>query len=146
VLSDETIAKLQEQHGKIGVVDFEGHRLVFRRPNRVQVREYRRKEDSAAEKPDRVDQLAQQTIVALDDVNDPPRAAQAFQAFLDEYPGFCDSPKFQVVIAILTGIQETENTRFLGKGCDVWSATRKPSPTASAPSSAIPSPTTPQPS
>ena len=131
MLSDEQIDGLRAKFGKVGTVDFEGHQLVFRRPTRDQVKDYRRKEDSPSEKQDRVDQLAQQTIVAFDGAEDPIQARTAFLAFLDEFPMFCDSPKAQTVLTVLAGGQEAENASILGKGCSVRSATKTSSPTAS---------------
>jgi len=129
-LSDEQIEALRVKYGRVGHVEHEGHQLVFRRPTREQVKEYRRKEDSPSEKPDRVDQLAQQTIVAFDGIEETIACRTAFLAFLDEYPMVADSPRLQTVLTVLAGGQEAESARILGKGCSVRSATRETSRTA----------------
>jgi hypothetical protein len=121
---EEFLSKLQDKYGKVGVVHFEGHRIVFRRPTRTEVRDYRRKEDQPAEKYDRLDSLAQFTIVAFDDEVDVVKARMIFtNSFLESYPMATDSVKFQTVLLLLAGGQEEEHATFLGKGCSVMSAT-----------------------
>lgn len=119
MLTEEALSDLQKKHGKIGVVEFEGHQIVFSRPSREQARDFRRKEDSPTEKPDRVDQLAQQTIVALDGETDATKARIGFLSFLQDYPLFCDSPKAQTVLTVLAGGMEATEAKLLGKGCSV---------------------------
>lgn len=143
MLTDEQIDALGTKFGKVGTVDFEGHQIVFRRPSRDQIKDYRRKEDSASEKQDRVDQLAQQTIIAFDGNEEPTACRVAFLSFLEEFPMFCDSPKAQTVLTVLAGGQEESGAALLGKGCSVRSATRTPSPMASANGSVASVPTTP---
>jgi hypothetical protein len=133
MLDEAQLEALRVKYGRVGTVDWTGHQLVFRRPSRDEVREYRRKEDSPREKPDRVDQLAQATIVAFDGRDDILQARTMFLAFLDEYPFFCDSPKLQTVITVLAGGIEEEASSILGKGCSVRSAAQKNSPPVSVP-------------
>src|SRR5277367_314841 len=123
MLTDEQtkqIEALAAQHGKVVHVEHEGHVLVFRRPDRMMVKEYRRKEDSPSEKSDRVDQLAQQTIVAFDAETDAVRARNLFLGFLDEFPMFCESGRMQTAISVLGGLVAEENALILGKGCSIW--------------------------
>jgi hypothetical protein len=125
---EKRLEALRLKYGRVGHVDFAGHFLVFRRPARAEVREYRRKEDVPSEKVDRVDSLANQLLVAFDANEDPVGARGLFLTFLDEYPGFCDSPKIQTVLAVLMGMQEEEHATILGKGCSVRSGPRPTSP------------------
>jgi len=130
VLNDEQIESIRKTHGRVGVVDYDGHRLVFRRPSRDEIRDYRRKQDSAAEKPDCLDQLAQQTLAAFDDVTDPMQARVAFLAFLDSFPAFTSCGKFLAVSSVLSGMVEAEAAEALGKGASVRGAPPPSTPTA----------------
>ena len=97
-LTDEQLETLRLAcGGRIGVVDWAGHQIVFRRPSRLEVREYRRKQDGA-ERPDALDQLAQAMLVALDGDADTTRARVAFTSqFLDQFPAFTSSGKFMQI-------------------------------------------------
>jgi hypothetical protein len=126
---DEAL-RLRCPDGKIGIIDFSDHHLVFRLPTRIEAREYRRKEDSPAEKPDRLDQLATSIIVAFDGEEDTFKARGLFLDFLVKFPLFCDGPKPQTVFSVLLGVQEVEHSTILGKGCSVRSSPPPTSPTA----------------
>ena len=130
MLNEEQLEAIRAKYGRIGVIDFGGHQIVFRRPTREHVRDYRRKTDSPAEKPDALDQLAQQTLAAFDGEQDPIRSRQSFLSFLDEYPLFTGSGKVLSVFNILTGLVEEEEAGSLGKGASVRSARPLTTPTA----------------
>ena len=116
---------------RLNVVEYNGHTLIFRKPSREHVREYRRKKDSDAEKMDAMDQLAQATIVAFDGEEDPNRARTTFTtSFLEDYPLAMSNPKFVGCLSALAGLLEEEDEKDLGKGVIVRSAPRAPSPTA----------------
>jgi hypothetical protein len=129
---DETkLEALRVKYGKIGVVAYNGHELVFRRPTRDHVREYRRKKDSDAEKMDAMDQLAQVTIIAFDGEEDITRARTRFtESFLEDYPLAISNAKFVNCLTALAGLMEEEDEKDLGKGVSVKSAPRANSPTA----------------
>lgn len=131
-LSEAQLEELRVKHGKIGVVEFSGHVLVFRKPSREHVREYRRKKDSDLEKMDAMDQLAQVTLVAFDTEADPDKARTTFtRSFLDDYPLAISNPKFVAVLSALAGLIEEEDYKDLGKGASVRGARPSTSPTAS---------------
>lgn len=115
MLSAEALATLKTKHGELGQVDFRGHTITLRRPSRLEAREYRRKEDSPREKPDRVDQLLQSVIVAFDGTVEPVACRELLNAFLETAPNFCDSPKVGDVLGVLLGQFEEEDSRILGK-------------------------------
>lgn len=130
-MNDEKIDGLRAKYGKIGVVEYNGHMLVFRKPTREHVREYRRKKDSESEKMDAMDQLAQVTIVAFDGEDDPNRARTIFTTvFLEDYPLAISNPKFVGCLSALAGLLEEEDERDLGKGVTVKGTPRASSPTA----------------
>jgi hypothetical protein len=130
-MNEERLEALRAKYGKVGSVEFAGHVLVFRKPSRDHAREYRRKMDNAAEKPDALDQLAQATIVAFDDQEDPNAARVTFTTvFLEEFPLAVSNPKFNTCLSILAGLTEVEDAEDLGKGVIVRSAPRAPSPKA----------------
>lgn len=120
MLDEARLDELQRQHGKIGVVEWSGHVLVFRRPTRFEAREYKRMLDTAAEKPDAIDRLAQCTLVAFDDETDPARARETFTgSFLEQYPLAPVSDRFKAVFGALSGMVEDEDARDLGKGARI---------------------------
>lgn len=130
MLTEEQLEAFRARYGKIGIVDYGGHRLVFRKPSRIDVRDYRRKMDSPQEKPDGLDQLANIMICAFDEEQEPQAARAHFLSFLDEYPLFTSSGKALTVLNILSGLVEQEEVGDLGKGVSVRSAPRRPTQTA----------------
>lgn len=119
-LSDAQLEVQRARYGKIGVVEFSGHQLVFRKPSRDNARDYRRKKDSEAEKTDAMDQLAQATIIAFDGEEDVNRARVTFtEVFLEDYPLAMNSPKFIAVLSALAGLIEDEVATDLGKGASI---------------------------
>ena len=131
MLNDEQVEGLRIKYGKVAVVDYRDHQLVFRRPSRDNMRDYRRKQDSPSERADALDQLAQLTIVAFDDETDGVRCRTAFLAFLDEFPAFTSHPKPMAAIAALSGLVEQEDEATLGKGVSIRSSAPKRTPTDS---------------
>ena len=128
-LTDVELEQLTARYGKIGTRDWDGHQLVFRKATRAEVREYRRKQDSAVEKPDAMDQLAQATIVAFDGQQDPNAARTMFTGvFLEQYPAFCSNTVTINILSYLTGIVEEEASTEMGKGGSVRSSTQKNTP------------------
>lgn len=123
-LSDDQIEIIRKQFGKVAVVDWSGHQLVFRRPTRVEVRDYRRKQDSPAEKPDAIDQLLQQILVAYDGLTDVPRIAAYTGGFLEEFPAFADTMHAKAAVSCLMGLVEEEDEAQLGKGVSVRTSSR----------------------
>lgn len=133
---DETnetrLEALRVKYGKIGAVEYNGHLLVFRKPSREHVREYRRKKDTDAEKMDAMDQLAQVTIVAFDGEEDVIRARTTFtNVFLEDYPLAISNPKFVSCLSALAGLVENEDAKDLGKGVTVKGPPPSTTPTAS---------------
>lgn len=139
-LNEAELEVLRARYGKIGVRDWDGHQIVFRKANRQEVRDYRRKQDSTAEKPDALDQLAQSTIIAFDGQQDPNAARMQFTSiFLEEYPAFTSNGITASILSYLTGIVADEDQRDLGKGGSVRGTRPRSTPTDSPPGSAQPS-------
>lgn len=131
MLDESRLDELQRQHSKIAVVEFSGHQLVFRRPTRFEAREYKRKLDTAAERPDALDFLAQCTLVALDGETDPTRAREVFTgSFLEQFPLATASDKFKAALGALSGMVEDEDARELGKGVTIRGLPPPPLPKA----------------
>jgi hypothetical protein len=130
-LDEQQIEALRTQHGgKVAVIDWGSHQLVFKRPSRDSIRDYRRKIDSPAEKPDATDQLAQVTIVAIDGETDGDMVRARFLKFLDEYPLFTSGGRCMVAMNILTGMASEEEFESLGKGVSVKSSAPRSTPPA----------------
>jgi len=143
-INEAQLEALRVKYGKIGIVEYNAHTLVFRKPTREQVREYRRKKDSDAEKMDAMDQLAQVTLLAFDAESDPDKARTTFtRQFLDDYPLAISNPKFVAVLSALAGLIEEEDAKDLGKGASVRGARPSTSPTAS-PNGSVQSSTAPR--
>jgi hypothetical protein len=129
---DAKVEAARAKYGKAGGVRFNGHSFVFKKPSRDHVREYRRKVESAAEKMDAMDQLAQATIVALDEQDDPTAARTIFTTvFLEEYPMATSNSKFNVCLSALSGLTEVEDDEDMGKGVIVKVRAPKLSPKVS---------------
>jgi hypothetical protein len=131
MLSEEQIEAFASRHGQVGIIDWSGHRLVFRRPTRADVRDYRRKGDNPQEKLDRIDQLLQVTIVAFDDEQESNAVRALFLQFLVEYPLFGNSEKALGTINVLAGLVESEEAAQMGKGVSFRSSKPKSTPTVS---------------
>lgn len=130
-LSDEQLVGLETKYGKIGVIEFSGHTLVFKKPDRVMVRDYRRKLTSPDEKMDAADQLAQACIVAFDGELDPNKARMVFtMSFLNDYPMFTNTAKYIQVFNVLLGLVETQDVTDMGKGCSIRGIPPQTSPQA----------------
>jgi hypothetical protein len=128
-LTDEQqkqIEAMAAQHGRIGHVEHDGHLMVFRAPDGIQVRDFKRKAFTQ-EKVDRIDQLCQQIIVCFDGETDPLKARLLFGSFLAEYPLFEDNPRLQTILSVMVGVVAEEDAQVLGKGCGIWRRIPKPS-------------------
>lgn len=131
MLNEEQLEALTKKYGKIGVRDYDGHQIVFRRPTRDMCREYRRMRESDAEKHEAMESLAQKMLVAFDGEEDINKARTVYTCvFLEESPLFVNNPQTMAVLSSLTGIVEEEDARDLGKGASVRSARRVSTPTA----------------
>lgn len=131
-LTEDQVEGLRVQvGGKVAVVDFSGHQLVFKRATREAAREYRRKRESPVEAPDALDQLAQATLVAFDGETTGEKARLMFLSFLTEYPNFCNTPKALTALSSMVGLLEAEDEVDLGKGVVVRSGPPKRTPTDS---------------
>ena len=132
MLAEDQLESLRSRYGKIGVVAYAGHEIVFRRPTRDDCRNYRRMQASAAEKHDAIETLAQITLVAFDDDIDVNRARTTYTTtFLEEYPLFSSVPRVMSVLSVLSGVVEEEDVADLGKGGIYRSGRPRPTPTDS---------------
>lgn len=129
MLSDAELESLKQKYGKIAVIDYESHQIVFRKPTRDNVREYRRQRESDTEKHLAMESLAQFTLVALDGELDTIKARTAYtDVFLDEFPFFVNVPRVMGALSVLGGMVEMEEASSLGKGARVLSVRQKPTP------------------
>ena len=113
MLDDVGLESLRVRYGgKVGVVEWQGHQIVLRKPTRDDVRDFRRKGE---DDPDRVDQLTQVMLVAFDGEVDLVAAKEKYLAFLSECPMFTDTPKCRAAVNVLGGIVEVEDSETLGK-------------------------------
>lgn len=132
-LDDAQIEQLRVtgKYGKIGVVEYSGHQIVFRRPTRDQCREYRRQLGSPAEKHEAMEHLAQSMLVAFDGQTDANAARTTYTSmFLEAFPLFVNHPKVLNVISALAGLVEEEDAADLGKGASVRTGPPKSTPAA----------------
>jgi hypothetical protein len=130
-LSDEQLQALDRQYRKVREIKWDDYRMVFRRATRDEVRDYVRKGDDQFSKPNRVNELAQATIVAFDGEADIVRARGMFLSFLDEYPGFTIAPHVGAFFADIMGMVEKEDAAALGKVCSERNTTLASSAKAS---------------
>lgn len=129
MLNDAELETLRTRYGKIGIIDYNGHQIVFRRPTRDNCRDYRRKIET--EKSEAIEQLAQVTLVAFDGEQDANKARTIYTSvFLEEVPLFTSNTKVMAVLGALSGVVEEEEATDLGKGACVKSGPRNTTPTA----------------
>lgn len=128
MLTEARLAELETRYGRIGVVPYNGHMVVFRRPSREDIRAHRRKQDSPSERPDSMDQLAQMTIIAFDDLDDPTAARVHFTSvFLEEFPLATGNSRFVNCLSVLSGVVEEEDAAAMGEGFSVRPTRPRPS-------------------
>jgi hypothetical protein len=143
MLTEAQIEALRVQCGRVGVVEYNGHQIVFRKPTRDHCREYRRMRESANERHEALEHLAQLTIVAYDGTTEPNAARTQYTAvFLEEYPLFVNVAKVMNVLSVLAGLVEEEDAHELGKGASVRSGPPRSMPEGS-PTGSLTSPTAP---
>jgi len=129
MLNEENLDALRLKHGKIGIVDYDGHQVVFRRPTREDCREYRRMRESESERHEAMERLAQVTLCAFDGEQDVNKARTVYtSSFLPEYPLFVNVPRVLGVLSALAGLVEEEDAKDLGKGAEIRSARQPPTP------------------
>jgi hypothetical protein len=132
VLDDTQIESLQVKFRKVGVVSWEGHQILFRKPQRAEWHEYLRRKDTRGESHTALEQLTQQTIVAFDGETDVTKARVTYSnIFLEECPGFANAPEVSAILAVLAGTAQEEEVESLKKVGVVWSGRRNSTPMAS---------------
>ena len=132
MLSEEQKDALEKAHKKIGVISWEGHEIVFRRPTRTEWHNYMRMNGDAAANAAALDSHAQITLVAYDGDIQMPRARIAYtNELLEECPGFANAPEVAAVLAVLAGTAQQEDLANLGKVARVRQSGRRLTPTAS---------------
>ncbi len=109
-ITEEHLAELGRQHGRVKHVVYNGVDLVFRKPKRVECQQHAAKLESPAEKVVADEQLAQLLIVECGDKSGP-EAKVAFLALLDDFPYLTKNPKIGGALAKLTGVVEEEEVK-----------------------------------
>lgn len=109
-ITEEHLAELQKQHGRVKHVVYNGVDLVFRRPKRVECQQHAVKLDNPQEKAVADEQLAQLLVVQCGEKVGPD-AKVSFLALLDEYPYLTKNPKIGGALAKLTGVVEEEEVK-----------------------------------
>ena len=131
-LTEAQLEELRVAHKKIGIVEWNDHVLVFRRPNRDECHAYRVKLEHPETKADANDQLCQATICAFDaDTNVNSARTYFTDTFLkEESPMFGSTAKCKIVMGALMGLVEEEDLADLGKGVSIRPSPRPATPTA----------------
>lgn len=130
-LTEAQLEELRVAHKKIGIVEWNDHVLVFRRPSRDECREYRVALEHPSTKADANEMVCQRTIVAFDLDTNPNTARPTFtDTFLkEESPMFCSTPKCKLVLGALMGLVEEEDLADMGKGVSLRPSPRPRTPT-----------------
>lgn len=114
MLSEEKVAELRAQYGRVQYVTYNGVDLVFRKPSRVEVDMHAVKVDAGgAEKAQADNQLAQ-LIVVLCGTAEGPAAKEPFLALLNEYPYICRCVAVGTALSVLTGVIQDETLKNAG--------------------------------
>lgn len=112
-ISDEHRSELERKYGRIKVVTFNGHELVFRKPMSKEARQHAHDMENPQAKIHADDNLAMFTIVAVDG-GDEASARKAFGALKEEWPYLVRSQKVGQVIGQLIGVVEDEDLKDSG--------------------------------
>lgn len=118
-ITEEHLADLEREHGRIKHVVYNGIDLVFRKPKRPECQAYISKAqgDNPHEKAAADDQLAQLLVVHCGDVASPiAEVKKAFLNLLDDYPLAARSGIVGGALARLTGAVQDENAKSYGSG------------------------------
>lgn len=129
-VSEETLAQLTATHGRVKVVSYNGHELVFRKPKRAEVRMHAQALDDPQRKAGADEELAQLLIVAYDGVADARKARDAWNDLLDDFPYAASSKPIGGAIAQLTGV--VEDIDLKGSGPSSTSSASGPTHTPAA--------------
>jgi hypothetical protein len=129
-LTEEELDGLRVKHGKIAVVEWNEHAIVFRKPTRDECRAYRVALESPATKADALEQICQRAIVAFDGERDANKARTTFTgSFLEDVPMFASTAKVKIAMGALMGVVEEEDLLDLGKGVTIRPSPRPRTPT-----------------
>lgn len=127
-LTETDYDRLETQHGRIGVVHWDGCQLVWRKPTREEVRAFRAQIESPSEKTNAHDLASQVTMLAFNGEQDATKARLLYGMFLADYPDFTSSAKYRVVFNQLFGRVEADDVIDLGKGAFVRPSRRATTP------------------
>jgi len=111
VITPEQIEQATAKHGRVKVVQYNGHEMIFRKPSRPECKDYARKMNDESTKNDADEQLAQILIVNFDGETDPVRARIAFNAMLDEYPLAANSKAIGGAVSRLAGVVQDDDAK-----------------------------------
>lgn len=120
-ITEEQLTALEQAHGKIKHVEYNGHDIVFRKPKRVEVTEHATKlERGGPEKIGADEHLAKQIVVHCDG-EEGTAARFALVALIEEFPYLARNEKIGMAIGKLVGVVEdldakTYGTNLTGKG------------------------------
>ena len=127
-ISDDHLRELEAKYGKVRLVVYNGHELVFRKPKRVEIKQHRIKNQSEApeERASADEFLAQVLIEHVDGVEGQP-CKQKFLDLLEDFPYLASNKDVARAMSVLSGaLQDTE-----GKGSASVSTTSASTPPTS---------------
>jgi hypothetical protein len=130
MLTEQQIADLAKQFGRVKAVSYNGVDLVFRRPKRHEATMYlTAREAGGAEKAAADEQLAQWLIVQVGEATGD-EARKAFNALLDDYPLLPMEASIAGALGRLAGVVQDEALKSNGSSSRSNGAPPTHSPTA----------------
>lgn len=126
-LSDEHLANLERQYGRIKYVEYNGIPIVFRKPKRHECQQHALKLETPQEKVHADDQLAQLLVIHCGE-KEGAEAKKAFTELLDDYPYLTRNEKVGGALAKLTGVVQDDEAKSYGAAL-----TANAAPTSSMP-------------
>lgn len=112
-ITEEHLRDLAKLHRRVKHVSYNGHDLVFRAPTRVECQMHRQtSRERGSEEAD--EELAQCTIVQIDDVTDPSKLRGIFLDLLEEFPFMVHEKSVGGSLAELTGVKQASELKRSG--------------------------------
>lgn len=111
MITPEQIEQATTKHGRVKLVQYNGHEMLFRKPSRPECKDYARKMNDDATKNDADEQLALMLVVNFDGADDQLGARRGLIQLFDDYPLAANSKAIGGAISRLAGVVQDEDAK-----------------------------------
>lgn len=112
-ISDEHLAELERQHGRIKHVVYNGVDIVFRKPKKHECQLHAAALENPQQKPGADEELAKWLVVQVGAAKDR-EAKTALASLIEEYPYMVRNEAIGGALARLTGVVQDEHAKTYG--------------------------------